>query len=97
MGEQSALILNSIDLNIFTELLSKTVVQLWSQACPTENKDPYDRRLKPRDFVADGGREGIVRCVVSEDTMDALLGTINCDAELYLEVGCCGRSVLIIS
>ena len=66
----------SVDLNILTEFLSKTAVQLWSQACLTEDRDTYARWLKPWDFVEDGGRQGIVRCVVVEDTMDAPLGTI---------------------
>ena len=76
MGGKSALILISVDLNMFTELLSNTGVQLFSQACPTENRYTYDRWLKLWDFVADGGREEIGICVVAEDTMDAPLGTI---------------------
>ena len=45
-------------------------MQLWSQTCPTENRDPDARWLKPLYFVADGGIEGIGICVVAEDTMD---------------------------
>ena len=56
--------------------LSKTAVQFWSQACPTENRDLDARWLKPWDFVAVDDREGILRCVVAEDTMYAPLGTI---------------------
>ena len=33
MDGRSELILISVDLNIFTEFLSKTALQLWSQAC----------------------------------------------------------------
>ena len=47
MGGQSAVILNSVDLNIFTEFLSKNAVQLWFQACRTENRDQDARWLKP--------------------------------------------------
>ena len=47
MGGQSALILTSVDLNIFTEFLSKTAVQLLLQAYPEENRDSDARLLKP--------------------------------------------------
>ena len=43
MVGRSAIIMTSVDLNIFTYFLSKTVVKLWSQACPTENRDPDAR------------------------------------------------------
>ena len=56
MGGQSVLILTSVDLNIFTELFSKTAVQLWLQSCPIGNRDPDDRWLKPWYFVEDCGR-----------------------------------------
>ena len=54
MGGSSVVILTSVDLNIFPGFLSKTAVQLWSQACPIEHRDPYTRWLKPQEFVADG-------------------------------------------
>ena len=57
-------------------------MQLWLQAYLTENRDPDYRSLKLRDFVADGGREGIVICVVVEDNMDAPLGKKNRSAGL---------------
>ena len=41
-----------------------------------KNRDPDARWSKPRDFVPDGGREGIGICIVVEDTMEAPLGTI---------------------
>ena len=97
MGGWSKLILTSVELNIFTGFLSKTVVQLWSQACPAKNRDPYARWFKPRYFVADGGKELIGRCVVAEDTMDSPLVTKFRPAEFWLEVGCCGRFMLPIS
>ena len=67
------------------------------QDCPTENRDTDVRWLKPLDFVEYGGREGIGRCVVVEDTMDSPLGTITRDGGLYSEVGFCGRFVVPIS
>ena len=66
-------------LNFFTEFFSKTAVQLWSQACPTENRDTDARWLKQCDFLADDEREGIGKCVLAEDIMDAPLGTITHD------------------
>ena len=56
MSVQRALILTSIDLNIFTDCLSKTSVQLCSKACKTENKDLNAIWMKPWEFVAYGGR-----------------------------------------
>ena len=53
-------------------------MQLWLNDCPTENTDPDSIWIKSRDFVAYGGKEGIWKCVVVEDTMDAPLGTIAC-------------------
>ena len=44
---KNAVILTSVDLNIFTEILSKTAVQLWSQACLTEIRDPDTIWLNP--------------------------------------------------
>ena len=58
------------------ELFSKTAVQLWLQACPTENRYPDAIWLKPWDFVADGGKEEIVIYLVAEDIMYAPLGKI---------------------
>ena len=69
-------------LKLFTGFLSKTAVQLWSQDCTTENRDPYTRWLKPWYFVADSDREGIGRCVFTEDTTDAPLGSITRTAGL---------------
>ena len=56
--------------------MSKYAVQLWSQDFPKENRDSDARWLKPWYFLADGGKELIVGCVVSEDIMDASLVTI---------------------
>ena len=53
------------------------------------NRDPDDRWLKPWDFVSEGGRELMGRCVVVEDTVDALLIKISCycGCMLVFEVG----------
>ena len=67
------------------------------QYCLTENRDPDARWLKLEDFVANVGIEVIVRFVVVENTMYALLFTITRDSGLYLEVGCCGMFVMSIS
>ena len=65
MSGQRALILISVDLTIFTELLSKTAVQLLLQACLIEDIYPDARCLKLLYFVANGDKEGIGRCVVA--------------------------------
>ena len=52
-------------------------MQLWSQACVTDNRYPDANFLKLWDFVAQGGSEGILIWLVAEYIMDAPLVKIN--------------------
>ena len=77
----SALILTSVEL-LFLLFFVKNCSAIMIVGLSAQNVDPDSRWLKPWEFVADSGKEGIGIWVFVEDTMDSMLGTITCAAGL---------------